>query len=80
MKKNLFKLILMTALCLMLCVAAMPFSVSAEETTTAAADAGATTAAATTAPTPIHLWAGLWRLRLNPRIAGCIPVPRPRQS
>ncbi len=47
MKKNLFKLILMTALCLMLCVAAMPFSVSAEETTTAAADAGATTAAAT---------------------------------
>ncbi len=33
MKKNLFKLILMTALCIILCVAAMPFSVSAEDAT-----------------------------------------------
>lgn len=31
MKSNLFKLILMTALCIVLCVAAMPFSASAED-------------------------------------------------
>ena len=47
MKKNTLKLILMTALCIILCVAAMPFCASAEDATEKAADPFSTTAAST---------------------------------
>ena len=45
MKKTTLKLILLTLLCVVLCVAAMPFSVSAEDATEKAADPTSTTAA-----------------------------------
>ena len=50
MKKTTIKLILMTALCIVLCVAAMPFSVSAEGTSETAADTTTTTQAFLSTP------------------------------